>query len=85
MGNVLDVSERSSRDVGSNASSSSESESSRLMMPSFDSDLIFIVVVDDDEEGPRYVDRANQASAMDSIELLQKAVVKKKKESTRWW
>lgn len=85
MGNVLDVSERSSRDVGSNASSSSESESSRLMTPSFDSDLIFIVVVDDDEEGPRYVDRANQASAMDSIELLQKAVVKKKKESTRWW
>lgn len=80
MGNVLDVSERSSRDVGSNAASSESEEGSRLILPSFDSVLILV----DDEGGARYVDRANQASVIDSIELLQKAVVKKRKESTRW-
>lgn len=85
VGNVRDVSERSSREVGSNdgssSSSSSSEERSRLMAPSsFDS--VFTPTIDD---GPRYVDTANQASAMDSIELLQKAVVKKRKDSTRWW
>lgn len=81
VGNVLDVSDRSSREVGSNASSSeSESEKrSRLML--FDSVLI---PLDGAADGPKYVDTANHANPIDSIELLQKAVVKNRKDSTRW-